>query len=81
MASNNYDYDQIDDAIVFQAEDASHILPSTLLALPILPLTNHPFSLTLALALPPRLNPPPRSGTGNLHRYRRRLRVLKWCRG
>ena len=45
----------------------------TLLALPILPPTNRPFSLSPALALPPQLHRPPRSGTGN--RYWRKPRV------
>ena len=61
MANNDYDYDEIDDAILFQAEDGITYMysPYTLPALPILPFTNHSFSLTPALALPPRLNPPP----------------------
>ena len=36
------------------------ILPSILPSLPILPFTNHPFSLTPGLALPPPPNPPPK---------------------
>ena len=59
MANNDYeDYDGLTMPSYSRHSMASPVLPSILPALPILLSTNHPFSLTPALDLPPRINSP-----------------------